>query len=71
MKKEDINNILLVNDYLVSCKLQKDRCEKKTELARKYLSDRINKALKSRTEKSSTNFKAFLIGICVLFGLNF
>lgn len=71
MKKEDVNNILLINEYLVSCKLQKDFCEKKTELARKYLSDRINKALKRRTEKSPTNFKAFFISLFVLFGSNF
>lgn len=70
MKKEDVNNILLVNDYLVSCKLQKNYCEKKTELARKYLSDRISKALKRRTEKSPTNFKAFFMMFSVIFNFN-
>jgi hypothetical protein len=70
MKKEDINNILLVNGYLVSCELDKNCCEKKIQLTRKYLSERINKALKSRTEKTPTNFKALLVNTLLVLGFN-
>jgi hypothetical protein len=70
MKKEDINNILLVNGYLVSCELDKNCCKKKIQLTRKYLSGRINKALKSRTEKNPINFKALLVNILLVLGFN-
>lgn len=71
MKKEDLNNILLANNYLISCKLQTNCCEKKTNLARKYLSNKINKALNSKTEESPTNFKAILISILPFLGFSF
>lgn len=60
MEKQDIKNILLANRYLTCCKLHGE-CSEKTELARKYLSNKIKKALKGRKEKTSfTTFKAFL-----------
>jgi len=60
----DIDSILLANWYLTMCKLQSKshKCSK-TELARKYLVSKINKALFERTKqidqanKALTNFK--------------
>jgi hypothetical protein len=60
MEKQDIKNILLANRYLTCCKLRGE-CSEKTDLARKYLSDKIKRALKSRKEKTPfSTFKAFL-----------
>lgn len=48
--KEDINSILLANWYLTMCKLTCGQSCKKTDLARKYLVSKINKALFERTK---------------------
>lgn len=48
--KEDINSILLANWYLTICKLTGGQSCKKTDLARKYLVAKINKALFERTK---------------------
>lgn len=59
MEKQDIKNILLANRYLTCCKLHGE-CSEKTELARKYLSNKIKKALRSRKEKKTfSTFRAF------------
>lgn len=44
MSKEKINSILLVNNYLICCKVT--NCNpKKTDLVRKYLIQKLNKIL--------------------------
>ena len=62
MRNSELNSILLVNLYFTSCKLQKPYCPK-TEMVRKYLSKRINKALIERniTGRTSLTSKAFLL----------
>lgn len=70
MDKQDINTILLANTYLVTCKLNKDCCNNRKELARKYLSNTINKALKSRKKEPTTIFKALLSTIMIILGFN-
>ena len=54
--KTDIDSILLANWYLTMCRLQSKshRCSK-TELARKYLVAKINKALFERTQSVQAN----------------
>ena len=42
MSKEEVDSILLVNDYLIECKCHRPTCEK-TELTRKYLTSKIKK----------------------------
>ena len=58
--KADIDSILLANWYLTMCKLQSKshRCSK-TELARKYLVAKINKALFERTQSVQPNKALF------------
>lgn len=56
MSKEEVDSILLVNDYLIECKCHRPTCEK-TELTRKYLTSKIKKALKRRNKRSP--IKAF------------
>jgi hypothetical protein len=53
---KDINSILLANWYLTMCKLSSNShsCEK-TELARKYLLAKINKALFERNRISQVH----------------
>ena len=51
--KQDIDSILLANWYLVNCKLDTTMCAKKTELARKYLVAKIQKALSDRKHSQS------------------
>ena len=47
MKKEDIDSILLANWYLTKCKIESPSSDK-TELARKYLTQKVNRALFDR-----------------------
>jgi hypothetical protein len=54
--KQDIDSILLANWYLVKCKMERPSCNK-TELARKYLVAKINKALFERTKLSEVQTK--------------
>jgi hypothetical protein len=56
MKKSEIDSLLLVNWYFTTCKLDKPSCPK-TELVRKYLLNRISKAL----EKQSPGFDRRII----------
>lgn len=44
MKINDLDDILLVNWYLVKCKFE-DKCIKKTHLFRNYLTHKINTRL--------------------------
>jgi hypothetical protein len=54
--KQDIESILLANWYLIKCKMEKPSCPK-TEIARKYLAIKINKALFKRTNISEVQLK--------------
>ena len=53
MRQQDIDSILLANWYLIKCKMENPSCSK-TELARKYLVAKINKALFNRSKLSSS-----------------
>lgn len=54
MMKTDVDSILLANWYLTMCRLKSGshKCSK-TELARKYLVSKINRALFERTNNQS------------------
>lgn len=65
MSKEEVDSILLVNDYLIDCKCHSSF--RKTELTRKYLTSKIKKALKRKNKINP--LKAFFIKIKNLFGL--
>ncbi len=64
MSKKEVNSILLANKYFTLCKCQKPSCPK-TELARKYLTSRIRKAL--NPNKYSFN-SIYLLLVGFLFG---
>jgi hypothetical protein len=59
MSKEEVDSILLVNKYLIECKCSKPQCPK-TELARKYLTLKIKRAL---NRKHSVSSKALLVSL--------
>lgn len=65
MNKEEIESILLANWYFTTCRLCKPSCEK-TELARKYLTDKIRKALINKNQKKTKLIKALSIFISFL-----
>ncbi len=67
MNKEEIDSILLANYYFTTCRLCKPSCEK-TELARKYLTNRIRKALTEKSYKRTNSIKALSI-IFTLFNI--
>lgn len=67
MDKEEIDSILLANYYFTTCRLCKPSCEK-TELARKYLTNRIRKALTEKSYKRTNSIKALSI-IFTLFNI--
>jgi hypothetical protein len=50
MRKSEIDSLLLVNWYFTTCKLDRPSCPK-TELVRKYLLNRISKALEKKSPK--------------------
>lgn len=54
--KQDIDSILLANWYFTKCKIDNPKC-KKTELARKYLTSVISKALSDRSFQKKENFQ--------------
>lgn len=64
MKKEDIDSILLANWYFTKCRIETPSSDR-TELARKYLTQKVNKVLFERTKVSSN--KAFLILSLIFF----
>lgn len=53
MSKEEVDSILLANQYLIDCKCNKPHCPK-TELARKYLTSKIKRALNRKSKVSIT-----------------
>lgn len=52
--KQDVNSILLANYYFMMCKIDNPDC-KETELARKYLTSKIEKALSDRSKKKESH----------------
>lgn len=54
--KKDIESILLANWYFTKCKIESPISDK-TELARKYLVQKLNKVLSDRQVKSSVKTK--------------
>ena len=65
MSKTELDSILLVNLYFTGCKLQKPHCPR-TELVRKYLSKKINKALVEKKETIYFGFSRkdyFILGL--------
>lgn len=52
--KKDIDSILLANYYFTKCKIENPISDK-TELARKYLVQKLNKALIDRQIMSKQN----------------
>lgn len=66
MRKAELDSILLVNLYFTGCKLQKPDSTR-TEMVRKYLTKRINKASVERaTYHTSLTSKAFVFVILFL-----
>ena len=53
MNKADIDSILLANWYFTKLKIENPKCNK-TELARKYLVNKVNSVLNQRTELSKS-----------------
>lgn len=52
MSKQELESILLVNMYFTYCRLKRPNCTK-TDLVRKYLMKKIDKALSKREVKPS------------------
>lgn len=59
MRKTEIDSILLVNWYFTNCKLSRPLCPR-TEMFRKYLLKRVNKALVKEEETTNLFSKAFV-----------
>lgn len=63
MDKTEIESILLANWYFTTCKLSVSnphKCEK-TDLAKKYLINKIKKALTEKSLRKTNSIKAFSI----------
>lgn len=58
MNKPEVESILLANLYLIKCKLDMNTGENKIDLARKFLTTKINKALVERSCKKHQLTKA-------------
>jgi hypothetical protein len=58
MKNRELDTILLANIYLLRCKLE-SAPKQKQELARKFLTSKIEKTLKKRKITESSFFKVF------------
>ena len=54
MEKQDIDSILLANFYFIKCKFENPVCSK-TEIARKFLSDKIRNILFKKNLKYIAN----------------
>lgn len=62
ISRDEVNSILLVNDYLIDCKCHRPNC-RKTELTRKYLTSKIDQALKRRSRTNAIGaFFNFIFG---------
>ena len=57
MSKPEVDSILLANWYYTKCSLDKPTCEK-TQLAKKYLVNKINKALTERMFNKNRTFNS-------------
>ena len=66
MNKQELNSILLVNAYFIDCRLKRPTCAK-TDLVRKYLMKKIDKALYKREVKPLLSNKALVIFSVLLF----
>lgn len=68
MRKTEIDSILLVNLYFTGCKLQKPQSPT-TELVRKYLIKKVDKALVDRKNTARTLLpnKALMMISLILF----
>ena len=60
----NIESILIVNDYLISCKLKRENCNKSI-LARKYLSYKISKHVRKSNNQISSIF-LYLLGLILV-----
>jgi hypothetical protein len=58
MRKTEIDSILLVNWYFTTCKLNKPSCPK-TEMVRKYLLKRVDKALVKKENNYNLIYRTF------------
>lgn len=67
MSQEEVDSILLANRYLIECKCTKPLCPK-TELARKYLTSKIKRALNKKNKVSI--FKALFLAVLSIFVIN-
>jgi hypothetical protein len=67
MSKEQIDSILLTNNYLIKCKYERPNCPK-TELVRKYLNQKIKKALFDKKRRIS--IKSLIFSFFALFSFN-
>ena len=54
MNKEDIDSIVLANWYFTKCKIENPSCSK-TELARKYLVDKVSSLLEKKSKSPKKN----------------
>lgn len=59
MNKTDIDSILLANWYFTKCKIENPSCNK-TELARKYLVNKVNSVLRKSKPKNFSIFSLIL-----------
>jgi len=66
MSKQELESILLVNMYFTDCRLKRPTCAK-TDLVRKYLMKKIDKALVKREVKPLLSNKALVIFSLLLF----
>lgn len=66
MSKQELNSILLVNAYFTDCRLKRPTCAK-TDLVRRYLMKKIDKALYKREVKPLLSNKALVIFSLLLF----
>jgi hypothetical protein len=66
MIKTDVQSILLANSYYIQCK--KRGCEK-SELARKYLTVKIRKALSERKKSNKASILNLILFIILYFHL--
>jgi hypothetical protein len=55
MEKHDIESILIANCYLMQCKFGY-KCREKSEVARRFLSRKIRKALEKKLSNDKAQF---------------
>lgn len=70
MRKTELDSILMVNLYFTGCKLQKPYCPR-TEVVRKYLAKRINKASDERGTNRTSLMSKVLVVFCLFLITNF